>query len=712
MTGTSAPPPDAGPDLPLTPARVDLRGALGVQVGSGDQHNHFYPPAPVVPSHRAVSNLPPRNPAFTGRGELLEELADRLAGAPVAVVAVRGLGGVGKSQVALEYAHRGLAESRYRPVWWVRAETTLTLAEDLATLAPALGLPAGQDQEETVAAVSAALTERAGWLLVLDNAPNAAAVRGRLPGGSGHVLITSRDRGWGGVATAVDVGQFTRVESLDYMHRRLGQADPDAERLAEAVGDLPLALAQAAGYLDVHGGLSVRRYLEIYADRQAAGRLLAEGIDGYPLSVATTWLIHFTDLADRHPAGLQLLRLCAHLDPDDINLGLLLSQPRLLADLVTAELADAAADPAGQEEVIGALTRTGLLTRLDDDRVRIHRLVAQVTLRHLATHTEAAGDSVSGSDPPAVRWVRHAVTVVAGLFPDEPWEPASWPTCGQLAAHAITVVDHPTAPADAAGRVLGNLGVYLYQRAEYRQALATQQRALAIKEAAYGPDHLEVARTLTRLGNVQQQLGEFPAARDTQQRALAIKEAAYGPDHPEVAVTLGNLGIVQHMLGESPAARASLEHVLAIYEAVYGSEHPEVAVTLGNLGNIQQELGEFPAARASQERALAIKLAVYGSEHPEVARTLTNLGIVQHMLGESPAARASLERALAIKEAVYGSEHPEVAITLTNLGDVQQVLGDWPAARASQERALAIFEAAYGPNHPGTARARRLLKSS
>ena len=152
-------------------------------------------------------------------------------------------------------------------------------------------------------------------------------------------------------------------------------------------------------------------------------------------------------------------------------------------------------------------------------------------------------------------------------------------------------------------------------------------------------------------------------ARTALERVLAIFEAAYGPDHPEVATTLGNLANIQQDLGQLADARATQRRALAIFEAAYGPDHPEVARTLGNLGIVQTEMSELAAARASQERALAIKEAAYGPDHPQVAMTLDNLSVVQLKIGELAGARATLARALAIKEAAYGPDHPQVAIT-------------------------------------------------
>jgi len=643
--------------------------------------------------------LPARNPVFTGRTRKLEDLAGRLTAGPVAVVAVRGLGGVGKSQLALEYAHRERASGRYRVAGWVRADSPVTIAEDLAALGPVLGLPGDGTMGELAEQVVTALRAREDWLLVFDNAHRPGDLQGWLPGGAGHVLITSRERAWSGTAAQLDLDTFTRAESVEFACQRSGCQDEEAAgELAAAVGDLPLALAQAAAYIDSRS-MTIGAYLGLYRDPALARRLRDAGLDSaeYPASVATTWLINFTQLPEEHPAAVELLRLCAFLDPDDIDLDLLTTGQAEAGEVLGRVLGD----PLERAETAGALAAASLASVPADGHLRVHRLVQAVTRDQLDTGQAAA-------------WTSRALNLITAIFPDDPEDHRTWAACASAAPHAEAVTGHAAsspALAPKAATLLGNLGIYLLVSAQLTAARATLQRALAIQEAAYGPDHPQVAITLTNLGLVQKQLGELAAARATQQRALAIFEAAYGPDHPEVAVTLTNLGIVQRELGELAGARAALQRALAINEAAYGPDHPQVAVTLGNLGNVQLELGELADARATQQRALAINEAAYGPDHPEVAVTLTNLGIVQQELGELAGARATLQRALAINEAAYGPDHPQVAITLGNLGLVQLELGELAGARATLQRALVIFEAAYGPDHPQVARTLANLRS-
>ena len=350
-------------------------------------------------------------------------------------------------------------------------------------------------------------------------------------------------------------------------------------------------------------------------------------------------------MAGDRPAAVELLRLCAFLDPDDIDLDV------LAAGTVEAGgvLAAALGDRLERTETAGALARASLVTATAEGRWRVHRLVQAVTRDQLDEDQIAA-------------WSGRALSLVAAVFPGEPDDHQSWPACGSVAPHVEAVTAHTERYPDLAlkrSSLLGQLGIYLAASAQFRAALSVLEHALAIEEAADGPDHPHVAMILTHLGAAQRQLGELSAARATLQRALAITEAAYGPDHPQLASTLTSLGTTQRQLGELSAARATLERALAITEAAYGPDHPQLASTLTSLGTTQRQLGELSAARATLERALAITEAAYGADHPKVADTLTNLGVVRRSLGELSAARATQERALAIMEAAYGPHYPK-----------------------------------------------------
>jgi tetratricopeptide (TPR) repeat protein len=465
-----------------------------------------------------------------------------------------------------------------------------------------------------------------------------------------------------------------REAAAAFLQRRTGSSDrAAAEALATELGALPLALEQAAAFME-QTGLGLGEYLGLYRrDREV---LLGEGEPvASGATVDATVRLAIPQVAERSPAAVELLELCAFLAPEVIPHRLLHANPEVLP----RRLRRVVADELAYAEAVGVLHDFSLV-ELEPAGVRVHRLIQAVTRRRLDRKERAA-------------WVARAVTLLLAVWPEESWSSAARPWCGQLLPHALAAAEHAEQLATAresTGALLNQVGLYRAGRAELPAARATLQRALAIKEAAYEPDHPQVAVTLDNLGLVLGELGELPAARARLERALAIREATYGPDHPQVARTLGNLGNVLDELGKLPQAHAHHERALAIFEAAYGSDHLLVARTLTNLGLVLRELGKLPQAHARLERALAIREATYGPDHPEVARTLGNLGGVLRQLGALPEARARLQRALAIFEAAYGSDHLLVARTLTNLGLVLRELGKLPQAQACEQRAQAI----------------------
>jgi tetratricopeptide (TPR) repeat protein len=577
--------PTAGRDA------TSIVGGQGPTAGR-DVVIHNYPPGrpeaePGQPG--LVSNLPPRNPNFTGRQELLDQL-DRdlrpgsmaaLVGQPPAgqpapadggVQALAGMAGVGKSQLALEFAHRHAAD--YQINWWVPSEEPLAIPTSLAALAPRLGLSEQADQEETVAQVLAELGRRDSWLLVFDNAVHPRDLAGYQPsGGRGHVLVTTRTRAFGGVATQLTVGVLGRDEAAAFLQRRIGGGRAAAETLAAELGDLPLALEQAAAFME-QTGLGLEEYLGLY--QQNRELLLDKGEPvGYGATVDATFRLAIEQVAERSEASVALMELCAFLAPEAIPHQLLITNPEVLP----AALGQTVSDQVAYAEAVGILHGFSLLER-DQAGLRVHRLVQAVTRHHLEPQERK-------------ELAARAVTLVQAAWPAESWVPATWPHCGQLLPHALVAAEHAeelgTAKKKTAA-LLNSVGVYLWGRAELSAARVTLERALAITEAVYGPDHPEVAQTLGNLGVVLAGLEELPQARAMIERVLAILEAAYGPDHLQVARTLVNLGGIHYKLDELPQARARYERALAIEEPAYGPDHPEVAQTLGNLGNVHLTL--------------------------------------------------------------------------------------------------------------------------
>ncbi len=607
-------------------------------------------------------------------------------------VSINGLGGVGKTQLAAQYLHRHRSDYP-NGCFWLRGDEVNTLTGDLASLAWRLGLPERDlaEQDLQVEAVFRWLREHRDWLLVIDNVdepPVVEAVRSWLPPGlSGRVLVTSRSPIWN---ATLEVEPLPEEVAASFLIERTGQRDGRvATALAARLGSLPLALEQAAAYLEETGD-TIANYLGLLERRR--GALFAQGRpSNYPEPVARTWDVSFRRLEETSTGAADLLRLCAFLASDEIPIELLATGAELA--FPDDELGALLADELERNRAIGVLRRYSLIRR-SGPLLSVHRLVQEVLRESL--------DPVKGS----ATWSGRAVRLVRAAFPDQAWEPAAWAECHALLPHALVVVALADAadadPVDTA-YVMKLAAGYLRGRAAYGSARPLYERSLAIRERVLGPEHPDTVISLNNLALALHAQGELMAARHLHERALAIRERVRGPEHPSVAVSLNNLGLVVQAQGELMAARHLHERALAIREKVWGPEHPAVAVSLANLGEILQVQGQLATSRRLRERALAIVEKVFGPGHRRTANGLSNLGEVLLVQGELTAARGLHERALAIREELLGPEHPVTASSLSNLGHVLQAQGELAAARQLHERSLAIREKVLGPEHRRTA---------
>jgi tetratricopeptide (TPR) repeat protein len=480
----------------------------------------------------AVWNVPHlRNPHFTGRDALLEALRGaRTEAQPVVLTQVlRGLGGIGKTQLALEYAYRYGAT--YRLVWWVRAEKPETLATDYVALAAHLALPhhAARDQPETIVAVRQWLEHHEGWLLILDNAPEPAVIHAYLPRTPhGHIIITSRHFGWGGTARLLTVPVLPRAEAVKLLLDVTQQSDGEtAGAIAQTLGDLPLALAQAAAYIDATG-LSLSAYGQRLQTHQEALLRRGAGSPDYPATVATTWTMAFTALQEVPPAALSLLKFCAFFAPDDIPEALVRGDVSALPESLGAVVTD----DLQWDEALVALRHYALVVG-GQKSFAVHRLVQVITRDWLPVDERT-------------QWAEAALKCVAAAFPgaESPSEPRTWPTCARYLPHAVVVVSHVGDTDNTAletAWLLNRMGIYLAARAQLAEAKPYYERALAIREQVLGPEHPDTAQSLTNLGTLLRAQGDRAGAKSYLERVLQICRLRLGQDHALTQTVLAHL---------------------------------------------------------------------------------------------------------------------------------------------------------------------------
>jgi tetratricopeptide (TPR) repeat protein len=659
-------------------------------------------PGTKAPASSKPWNVPhTRNDVFTGREQILSDLhADLMKKGKQAL---SGLGGVGKTQIAVEYAYRHNDE--YTAVLWIFADTEQSVRGGFGQIAALLNLPEkdATEQAKVTEAVRRWLEENPSWLLVLDNADNPAAVKDFLPQQSkGHVLLTSRAHSFQtiGILNPREVDVLSPDEAREFLLMRTGKkptaTSPEVDALAKELGYLPLALEQAAAYM-VENGASFASYLAGFKKQRQTllnkqGPVLGnEAREQQKRTVATTWAVNFADIEKNCPASADLLRLSAFLAPDAIPLELLEKGAKEMPEKLAAKVAEAVDNPLMLDELLSPLLRYSLVRRNEEMRsYSIHPMMQDVLRDGLTKEEQKA-------------WAERAVRIVNAGFPYV--EFSNWPQCDRLLPHALACagfISWLTLELKEAARMLNQAGCYLHDRAEYAQAEPLFERALAIDEKAFGVHHPDTATDLNNLAILLKTQGKHKDAEPLHRRALAIREKALGPEHTDTAQSLNNLAELYRDQGRYQEAEPLYQRALAIREKALGPEHTDTAQSLNNLALLLESQGKYKDAELLYRRGLSIFEKVLGPEHPDSATSMNNLGGLLADQGKPAEAEPLYRRALAIRKKVLGPEHPITAGSLNNLAVLLANQGKYTEADPLHRRALMIFEKVLGPQHPDT----------
>ena len=634
--------------------------------------------APWLPRAKPVSlPYPPLGAHFIGRAAILSRMHDAVRNG-AAVMVLEGMGGIGKTRAAVEYAHAHRED--YTAVLFLNAETPDALLASIVGLADTLGLPATGSDPEKQKSVTDWLRRNPGWLLIFDNIDTdaaeaaVAAILRDLRGG--YAILTSRRHGFSTFGTSVALESLTPADAADLLlartedGRRVTPNDAgDARALGTDLGGVPLALEQAAE--------TIRQRHCSFADYRDLLQKNRESVTGWNAPVIATYrptasetlaiaAAHLTDGARR------LLERLAFLAPDPV--------PMTLLD-------------EGAENSLSELARHRLAV-LDEatQRFSVHALVQDAVRRSLDAVT------ARGRLTEVLAWIDAA-------FIGDPQDVRTWPVLNPLAPHAETVL----AQVEAAGistptvRLSSNLGRLFHAQALPSRAEPLLRRALAIDEVNYGAGHPNVAIHLNNLAQLLKDTNRLGEAEPLMRRALAIGEASYGAEHPRMALRLNNLAQLLQATNRLEEAEPLMRRALAIAEAGYGTEHPYVANCLNNLTTLLQTTNRLGEAEPLLRRALSIDEASYGAEHPNVATDLNNLPGLLQATNRLREAEPLMRRALAIDEASYGADHPDVAIDLATLAGLLQATNRLGEAEPLMRRMVVIFltfQRATGHPHP------------
>ncbi|HEY6493731.1 MAG TPA: FxSxx-COOH system tetratricopeptide repeat protein [Trebonia sp.] len=621
-----------------------------------------------------IWGAPARNADFTGRAETLESLRDRLSGGGTVVApqALYGLGGVGKTQLAQEYAHRFMAD--YDLVWWVPSERAEEISLSLAELARKMELRVGDNVAE---AAEAALEELRKdviprWLLIFDNADNPEQLKPWLPVGSGHVVITSRNQGWTNTAEQLEVNEFSREESITHLLRHVPHLDPaDADRVAEALGDLPLAIEQASAWLE-QTGMPAQTYVAELSTAGATRILALNQPADYPTSVVATWNMSFDRLRERSPAAVRLLQILAFCSPGPISMNLLYSDETIQSLLPF--------DPTLTERlmlgrIIRDISRFALI-KVDQgsNSLQIHRLV-QAVIRAQMTEDERAD----------ARHEVHRILVGARPRQGETDDPSNWSTYEIIWPH-LGPSNAEECPEPRTRELLIDWVRYQWKVGEFESCLTLAERLESTWSRQLGADDQQTLLLRFQIANVLRSQGRYREARNLDMAVLDRQRVVLGADHPHALMTAGSLAADLKALGDFREALVRDRQTYASFKEQFGEDYPRTLIAAHNLAISFRLNGDYAGARRLDEETLVRRRMVLSESHPYTLDTAANLALDMRAEGAFGESVELLRTTLEKYRAVLDDDMIEPLRTATSLAvSLRKAGGQAEAMKLAQD---------------------------
>ncbi|MBE7384368.1 MAG: tetratricopeptide repeat protein [Leptolyngbya sp. SIO1E4] len=650
----------------------------------------------------------PRNPFFTGREDLLQQMYDTLICHQRAALtqhkraALKGLGGIGKTQTAVEYVYR--YQSKYKHIFWVRAEQTEELLASYSNIAQALQLPGYDptDRPAVVGLVKRWLEANERWLLVIDNADDLRAVRQYLPlRGAGHLLLTTRAQALGEIAQPLEVAKMGVDEGALFLLRRSKVLSEDADLSAASEADvgvaraivaemdgLPLALDQAGAYIEDQI-LSLEEYREYFQTKKA--ELLQErgGVSADHDSVTITFKLAFEKVADKNAAAADLLRVCAFLAPDEIPEEIFSAGDGLLGEALSV----VAQSKLTLSKIIAKAARFSLISRNPQTKtLTIHRLVQEVLRAEMDEESQK-------------QWASGVVEAIAKVFPSAS-KHENWPQCDRVAAHAQVAAQLMTdygLASETAAQLLNNTGYYFNEQGRYEEAEPLYTQALEMNQQLLGKSHPSIALNLNNLAGLYQAQGRYEEAEPLLTQALEMNQQQLGQSHPSIALNLNNLAGLYKDQGRYEEAEPLLTQALEMRQQLLGKSHPQVALSLNNLALLYRDQGRYEEAEPLYTQALEMFQQLLGKSHPQVALSLNNLAGLYKDQGRYEEAEPLCIQALEMSQQLLGQSHPQVALSLNNLAMLYSDQGRYEAAEPLLNQALEMRQQLLGQRHPSVA---------
>ena len=668
-------------------------------------------------------------------------------------MAIYGLGGCGKSALALEFAYRALAIDARRQVFWVPAMSQESFELAYRDIGIRLRLPGiTDDNADFKQLVKKALSsDRTGhWLMIVDNAddpevlmgdtgghPGSARLHDCLPySNGGKILFTTRSRKAAGdlsPSSALELQDMIEAEARQLLARRISKPallddQKGINNLLELLTYLPLAIVQAAAFIK-NNDISVSGYISLFREAGTEAELFAEHFEDpsryreMESTIAKVWHISFDQIRKQDSLAAEYLSFMACIDRINIPQSLL----------------PPGASSLQQAKAIGTLKGYAFITERQQVSMKgqgenffdIHRLIHMASIWWLKEHSEWA------------TWVSKVATRLEEEIPHSGHENKEvWTTYLPHALHVAAYHDTldevvRVSLLDQVGRCQSTLGQYSAAETAHRQALSLREKSLgkehdqtlqsmsqvavalgnqgdyeeaesmhrqtlALRERVLRPEHPDTLTSVSNLALVLDTQGKYKEAELMYRQTLALRERVLGPEHPYTLTSVGNLAVVLAEQGKYKEAESIHRETLALRERVLGPEHPDTLINAGNLALVLAEQGKYKEAESMSRQTLALEKRVLGPEHPDTLTSVSDLALVLAEQGKYKEAESMSRQTLALRERVLGPEHPNTLTSVSNLAIVLAKQGKYKEAESMHRQTLALLERVLGPEHPDT----------
>ena len=655
------------------------------------------------PRYLCVPQWCQKNPHFTGRKTLIESIREKLCDSASEQythrLAIYGMGGVGKTQIAIEYVMT--FENEYVGIYWITASSEAELLSGFQAIA---------NETRCVNTESLTLSEIArqvlnwlyrseNWLLVLDNLDDITIAEGYLPRiriGGGHVLITTRNPNSLNIpAEGMQIDVHEPDEAKDLLLRRTQMLDEigtgskvehEAKAIVKVLGYLALAIEQAAAYIreDLK---DIFKFCAIYAAQRSQFHYRQSICNSYyKNTIATTWLMSMEAVESRNPQAGQLLRLLAFMNPDGTSLGFLEDGRHGFPD--NFKSGTQTAFSANLRKALGDLEQFSLIFRPKPELILVHRMVQAVTK-----------DRLLNNELNAYRIIVCDIGLLA--FPEFAYENLLKCRAYQWQISSI-VAEIKDMGNGAAAKLLRRVGTFLVRDGKARDGESLFAMAFSFAREILGEEHPDTLLTMDDLAWSYQSLGRTKEAAEMQEKVLEVRRRILGEEHPSTLGTMDNLASSYLSLGRTKEAAQMQENVLEVSRRILGEEHLDTLGTMDNLASSYQSLGRTKEAAQMQENVLEVRRRILGEEHPDTLRTMDNLAWSYQSLGRTKEAAQMRENVLEVRRRILGEEHPDTLRTMDNLAWSYQSLGRTKEAAQMQENVLEVSRRILGEEHPDT----------